>query len=335
MQDLTSRSFKAAAASALAGSDHKKITGLYTLVYLGLGLLVALSSLVANTMIENTGGLGDMGTRAVISTAEMVLTMAAQIFMPFWTMGFTFCAIGFARNKAVVQKDLLGGLARWPVLVRLFLCYGIVYMAVSYVILLVLLPLYMMTPQGAALSTLMDTAMMDTTALTPELRDQLMVALKPIYAIWIPLLLAILAFLSYLFRLAIYRVLDEDRPGAVRAMIQSCRLLHRHRLRLLRLDLSFWWYHLLTLLLTGILWLPDLMAMAGITVPLAADQFYLLCCGVYALATAVLYLTSLAKVETTYAVFYDRLLHLPRPQKPRPEPPVLKPTHNDPNLPWI
>lgn len=335
MQELTTRSFKAAAASALAGSDHKKITALYTLVYLGLGLLVALISLAANTMIENTGGLGDMGTRAVISTAEMVLTMAVQIFLPFWTMGFTFCAIGFARRMYVTSKDLLGGLARWPVLLRLFFCYGIVYMAISYVLMMVLLPIYMMTPQGAELYTLMDTTMMDMTALTPELQQQLITALEPIYVFWVPLVLVMLVVLSYLFRLAIYRVLDEDRPGAIRAMIDSCRLLHRHRLRLLRLDLSFWWYHLLTLLLAGILWLPELLTTVGIQVPMADDLFYLVCCGVYVLATACLYLCSLAKVETTYAVFYDRLLELPRPKKPRPEPPVIKPTHNDPNLPWI
>ena len=284
----------------------RPITLRYTAVYLAVGLLVALTTLVCALLTERTGGLGDMNKRTLISTVEMLITLAAQAFLPLWTAGFTYCALGFARKQPVVPRYLLWGVRRWGVLLRLYLCQSFVYFAASYALLMVVMPIYMVTPWGAGLLNTM-TELMYATAATQEMQDTLMTALEPMYMIWIPLVMALTVFLSYQLRLARYRVLDDDRPGAIRAMWESIRLIHRHRWQLCKLDLSWWWYYLLTALTMCILYVPELLTAFGVTLPVDGNVLYLLCYLVYALALGLLYVTSLAKVETSYTLFYHRL----------------------------
>ena len=281
----------------------------HTAVYLAVGLLLALTALVCDLLMERTGGLGDMGKRTLISTVEMLITLAAQAFLPLWTAGFTCCAIGFARSQSVETGHLLGGLRRWGVLLRLSLCQSFVYFAASYALLMVVMPVFLVTPWGTTLLESMTGILYTSTELTPEIQSAVISAMGPLYVVWIPLVMALSLFLSYQFRLALYRVLDADRPGAVRAMWESCRLIHRHRWQLVKLDLSWWWYYLLSALLSLILYVPELLTLLEVSLPVDSNILYLVCYLVYAVALGLLYLTSLAKVETSYALFYDHLVN--------------------------
>lgn len=279
----------------------------YTAVYLAVGLLVALTTLVCQLLIDRTGGLGDMGKRTMISTVEMLILLAAQVFQPLWTVGITCCAMGFARQEAVNSNHLLGGLRRWAVLLRLTVCQGFVYFSASYVLLMFVLPVYLLTPWGTNLLQTMTGYMATATELTPQMQEAIIAAMGPLYVVWIPIVAVLSIFLSYQFRLALYRVLDGDRPGAIRAMWESCRLIHRHRWQLVKLDLSWWWYYLVTALCSCILYAPELLTALGVTLPISGNVLYLVCYLVYAAALGGLYLIGLAKVETSYALFYDRL----------------------------
>lgn len=307
MNSLTSKDLRASARILTARS--RPVVARYTAVYLAIGLLAALTTLVCDLLIERTGGLGDLGKRTLIETVGMLIPLAGQAFLPLWGAGFTCCAIGYARNQAVENRHLLGGLRRWAVLLRLSLCLSFVYFAASYALLMLVMPVYMVTPWGMNLLETMAGFMYTATEITPEMQDAVLSAMGPLYAIWIPLVAALSLFLSYQFRLARYRVLDEDRPGAIRAMWESLRLIRRHRWQLCKLDLSWWWYYLVTILLSGILYVPELLTALGVTVPLEGNVLYLLCYLVYAMLLGLLYLTTLAKVETSYALFYDRLVN--------------------------
>lgn len=307
MNSLRPKDLRTAARTLAAPANP--IVSRYTAVYLAVGLLVALTTLVCDLLLARTGGLGDIDKRTLISTVEMLIALVAQAFLPLWTAGFTCCAMGFARNQRVESGHLLGGMHRWGVLLRLSLCQSFVYFAASYALLMVVMPLYMMTPWGTPLLKTMTELMYLTTATAQEMQEALMVALEPLYIVWIPLVTVLSVFLSYQFRLALYRVLDADSPGAIRAMWQSCRLIHRHRWQLVKLDLSWWWYYLLTALSMCILYVPELLTAFGVTLPVGSNVAYLLCYLVYAALLGILYLTSLAKVETSYALFYNHLVN--------------------------
>ena len=305
MNSLNPKGLRAAARTLTAPA--KPVVARYTAVYLAVGLLVALTTLVCDLLMEQTGGLGDLGKRTLIGTVQMLIPLLAQAFLPLWAAGFTCCAMGFARKQPVENPHLLGGLRRWGVLLRLYLCQSFVYFAASYALLMVVMPVYMLTPWGTNMLETMTELMYTTTATTQEMQDALIPTLKPLYMIWIPLVAALSVFLSYQFRLARYRVLDEDRPGAIRSLWESLRLIHRHRWQLVKLDLGWWWYYLLTALFSVILYVPELLTALGVTLPVDGNVLYLLCYLVYAVALGLLYLTSLAPVETSYALFYHRL----------------------------
>ena len=286
---------------------HKRVVAIYTAVYLALGLLLAVSTLVTENLINRTGGLGDMSLRTLILTVDQFIALAVQIFTPLWTLGAVSFAMGIVRNQPPTPGMLLGGARRWAVLLRYGLCLLAVYFAAGYALLMIALPLYMNMPQGQALAELAE-PFMTAPALTDEMVLQLMEAMMPLYAIvGIGLAVVILA-MRYLFGMAIYRLLDQDRPGAIRAMTESVRLLKGHRLELLKLDISWLWYSILSYLASCILSVPSILTTMGVALPVDYPTAYLLCYLVFIPVLGTLYMTTLARRETTYALFYNNLL---------------------------
>lgn len=313
MNPSSPKDFKAMAHRRLSGADPKGLGTVHSAVSVGAGILVALVVLVTNRMIDNTGGLSDIGLRTVLGTVQQAVALIAQILLPFWTAGITFCAVALARGRAVGPKDLLGGLKRWGVLLRLYLFQMLLLTSAIYTIMQLALMLVMLTPFAEPMldqmnSLMGQSAVLDPAAITDAQAADLVKTMLPVYIVALPLLAAVLVFFHYQFRLATYRVLDEDRPGAIRAMFQSCRLIHHHRFRLFRLDLSFWWYYLLQALLAAIPMADVILKAMGVPLPLEGDLFYLLSYLVYALGIVILHRYCLVRVETAYACFYDARL---------------------------
>ena len=301
---MNTKSLRAEARTRTAGA--KPIVRRYTAVYLGVGLLMAMISLVCTALLARTGDLADLDKQAVIYTAQIVLNLAARAFLPLWSVGFTVCALGFARKQAVQPGHLLGGLYRWAGLLRLGLLLAIVFLSLTYLLIMGLMTVFVMTPGGAKLIAVMYTAV-NATTITPEMEEAVLAAMEPLYLLSAPFILLLLLFLSYQFRLAVYRLLDQERPGAIRAMLESLILLRRQRWKLMKLDLSWWWYYLLTALLSGVLYAPELLAVLGVNLPLDGTVQYLICYLLYAAGLWLLYTAALARVETSYALFYDHL----------------------------
>lgn len=309
MNPTSPKDYKAQAAQRLSCADPKRLGTIHSAVTVGAGILVALVALVTGRMIENTGGLSDIGLRTALGTVQQAVALIVQILLPFWTAGITFCAIRLARGQAAGPKDLLGGLKRWGVLLRLYLFQMLLLTSAIYTIMQLAVMLVMLTPFAEPMLASMDALMgqsmtLDPSTLTDQLAADLIKTMLPVYIAALPLLAAVLVFFHYQFRLATYRVLDEDRPGAIRAMFQSCRLIHRHRFRLFRLDLSFWWYYLLQALLTVIPMTDVLLKAVGVPLPMEGDLFYLVTYLVYGIGTVALHRYCLVRVQTAYACFY-------------------------------
>ena len=118
------------------------------------------------------------------------------------------------------------------------------------------------------------------------------------------LFIGALIVLSNKLRLADFIVLDDPRTGAFAAALKSWRLTGGHFWQLIRLDLSFWWFYALQLLLAVVAYLDMLAPMVGVVLPENAFLWlYLL----QAAGQLVLFWWAGSYVQTTYAVTYDTL----------------------------
>ena len=115
--------------------------------------------------------------------------------------------------------------------------------------------------------------------------------------------------LCYRMRFAQMRIMDDPRCGARQALSASFALTRRNCLALLKLDLSFWWYWLLTVLILALSLGDVILAYLGIPLPLDAAA----ASWIFSLAgTALQVAFNVAcqnKINTTYALAYHSLLH--------------------------
>ena len=108
--------------------------------------------------------------------------------------------------------------------------------------------------------------------------------------------------LFYRTRLADLALMENPKAGAFAAIHKSFALTKRNCKRLLKLDLSYWWYYLLSVLVIGI-------ASADVLFPLPMDAntaflvFYVL----YLLAEFALRMWTLNRVQVSYILLYDDL----------------------------
>ena len=323
---------KAAHALEEAVYDPKKLVLIHTAILMGASLLVVILDYILAGHIENTGGLGGLGARAILSTIQSALQLALLISTPFWQMGLTHSVLRIARKQSAAPKDLKEGFFRFgPVLrlqlARLLLCVliGILSMNIGTTI-------FAFTPFSGPLEALLSQLEGQLSANSSFVVDEatylaLVDAAIPMLAITGVLYAAFLIPLLYRFRLADYAIMDEDRPGALKALGISARLMRNNRFQLFRLDLSFWWFYLMEALSIAICYADTLLPLLGITLPISADVLFFVSYGLYIAAQLALYWWAGAQVKTTYAVAYDGLRTKYFPQQPQ-TPPTQHPGGN-------
>ena len=91
-------------------------------------------------------------------------------------------------------------------------------------------------------------------------------------------------------------------------MSKSNRIMRRNCWKLFRLDLDFWWFYALQILVTVLCYGDLLVEWLGIPLPIDKDVRFFLFYIVYALCQLALYTYAWGRVQTTYGVAYDVLL---------------------------
>ena len=119
--------------------------------------------------------------------------------------------------------------------------------------------------------------------------------------------LAALVPVAYRFRLAPYAILDDTRIGALAAMGVSAAMMKGNFLRFVKLDLSFWWYYLLSALVGAVYYADLLLPALGVSLPLSSGVRMLLTVIPYAACLLGLHWWKKCEVEVTYAAAYDSL----------------------------
>lgn len=309
--NLSPKQIKQEAALRIATTpgDHKKLTLIYGGIALGASLLSVLINFVISLMVENTGGLASLGTRAILQSVSAVADVAISILLPLWTIGLTRTMLRLSRQERVYPQDLTQGFSRWGVFLRLTILQALMYIAVAYVVGQFAMIFFTMTPLSDSAMNLLarysdETALMNALTTDTSYALALLKALAPLMIIWFVVMAGIFLYMGYGMRLSLYRILDEDCSRARVALRDSKRMIQGKRWTLFRLDLSFWWYYLLLFLLSALLYLP--LVLEG-RIPLSYDVMNLIVTLVHAGLTLLLYQKFLLQLEVSYALFYDTL----------------------------
>lgn len=308
--------YEAKDAVSAAAYCPKKLTAIHAGIAAGAGLLVALLSYLLSTGIGGTGGLGGIGTRAALETAQSILELAIAILAPFWSLGFVAAALQFARRQQVGPHTLLTGFRCWGPALRLMLLEGLLCFAVILVTMQAGSYLYLLSPFSAPLTALLQqaealgitnlTAMIDLIAAQDQqvLRS---ITLSSLIFLGIPPLVVLIP-LAYRLRLAQYILVDRPRLGAMFALMLSFKLTKHQCRKLFALDLRFWWFYALEILVQILcysdLLLPLLGLELGMNGVLASFLFYALAL----VCQTGLYVWKKPQVLTSYALFFDHLL---------------------------
>lgn len=326
---LDRRELKQRAENALARAncDPKKLL----LIHVGTVILVSLLLTVVNYLIQlridSTGGLGGIATRSMLSTVLSVLNLFQMALMPFWQAGYITVAIALYRGDRADTDTLLSGFHRFGPLLRLYLLQALVFGGILIGSSYLGNFLYMMTPWGTQLMLKLAAIMEQTgSAVLDDATLESMLSLSvPMMVLGAVIFLIAAAPTFYRLRMSQYRIMD-GQSSAMRAMAESARMMRGSRISLLKLDLSFWWFYLLQVLISVVGYADVILEYAGIPLPWGTAVRFFVPYILYLALQLLFLLWQKNRVSVTYAAAYETLL---QPREPQPEiPPDPK------NLPW-
>lgn len=309
MDIRNTRTLREEADRALAkGREPKKvISGLIGALAL-LWLAVMAIDYILDVQLSKSGGLGDLGISALLSTFQLTLPFVQLLVTFCLTLGFQSALLRISRGQYADHTDLKTGFINfWPLLRMNALQFSL-YLALCFVLVYPCMAVYLMTPFADEFWALNETL----TALDDAAMTQLTAALQPVMIAFIVVYSLFCLPIYYRFRLANYILLDKPNCRPLFVLRESTRMMRRNRMHLFKADLHLWWYHGLNLLLMLISYGNLLLPMMGIELPWSATASYYIFNGVYLAGTLVVYYFLRNRVEMTYIRFYEAL----RPEEP-------------------
>lgn len=296
---------------------------LHTGAMLLLSLLLTVADFLLNQQISATGGLSGMGLRSVLTTIQSLLRLIQLIILPFWQMGYTYYTLNVARRQTAGLPDLLEGFRRWAPVLRLKML--ILGLGVLLAILCIQATniLFVMTPWTAPLMTLLSDGSMTEEAFTEALLtigQEIMIPWLVIFGICF---LAGFLFLFFKFRLAELWLMDHPSDGALVALRNSSILMRGNCKAMFKIDLHFWWFYLLELVVTALCYGDVFLSSLGMEMTTDAFGHYLIFFCLYIWAQMSLYWWKRNEVCVTYAHAYLELCPDPVETDDKEKDPVL------------
>lgn len=288
-----------------SGNDPKKVV----LVYAGI---VALSSLVVtvvqdllDSQISQTGGIQNIGTRSMLTTADTVLTIAQLLLVMCLTLGYTGSMLRIARGQYASPNSLKAGGERIWVLLRTRLLQMLIMTAAAFALCFLVVNVCLLTPLSNRMIAVMGTVSAEALLADDLALMGLYSAMLPIMLIYLVALVPLLWYFSCTYRMVDYLLIDRPQLGAFGVLRESRRMMQGNMKMMLRVDLSFWWYYLLQALVSVLVYLNMVLALFAIGVP--PEVLYWGTVVLYLAADFALRYFFSNKVAVTYALFYDSL----------------------------
>lgn len=299
------------------GKEPQKIVLVYAGILAGSSLIVNAVKYLLEGQISQTGGLQGIGTRSALSTASSALTIAYMLLTLCLTLGYAAAMLRIARGQFASVNTLKAGLERIWLLLRTRLLQGIILIAMSFALCLLVVNIYVLTPFANQLTAAMLPLMGDgvlTTEAIMSVWESAYGAMLPITIIYLAALLVLLWFFSCTYRMVDYLLIDRPQLGAFGALRESRRMMRGNMKMMLRVDLSFWWYYLLQFVVGCLVYLDLILAICGVALPLSPAAYFFAIVLVYLAADfAVRYFFS-NRVAVAYALFYDSLCPREKPE---------------------
>lgn len=303
----------------------RRMVLIHTGLSLALSLVLAVISYFLDHGVSADGGLSGLGTQAALTTAQVVLQLASFAVMPFWQAGLIFVMLGYVRGRAVEPWDLAEGFRRFVPILTSSLLMGLQYAARAVASAYISSVLITFTPFAAPLYQISDMLAqnpnLDIMAVNVPGMGGFYAALAVIYV----LVFAVLVLpVFYRYRMVNYIIMDDQKVGGLKAMLISRIMMYRRRKKLFRLDLSFWWFYGLELLLTAVSFGSLLLPLVGMTLPVSDDAAYWIFQLICMAGQLVLYYVAKPKLEASYALCYEEFRQSAEPPAP-PRPPQVHP----------
>ena len=285
-----------------------RVNLIHTGAMLLLSLILTVADFLLNQQIRTTGGLAGMGLRSILTTIRYVLQLSQLIILPFWQIGYTYYTLKVARGETAGLPNLLEGFRRWAPVLRLkmlMLILGILLAIISGYATGVL---FAMTPWAAPLITLVSDGNMTEEAFLealPTISQEIMV---PILVIFGLCFLAGFLYLFFRFRLAELWLMDHPEGGAFASLRNSSMLMRGNYKAMFKIDLHFWWYYLLTILVAVLGYLDLLLPKLGVQLPIGANGAMLVTLAIHMVASLLMAWFFRSRVATVYACAYDTLI---------------------------
>lgn len=284
------------------------------LCYAGLSSLVSLAgvliTLVLDQKMASAGGLSNLGLRSVLSTVETILPFVQLFLLLGLEIGYLSAALRFARGQYADHTDVYRGLRLfWP-MIRLTLLQTGLYVLVLLAVSNVASTLIVMTPLAQSLSESL-APILETGILPedPQALASMYLSLLPVILLSVALFALVTVPLIYHYRMAHFYLVDHPHQGAIAALRGSRQMMRHNCMKLLRLDLRFWWYYLLSALAGALSYGDTLLALLDI-VPTSTVSYLIFCVASLLAQFAVLYFCY-NRVQVTYATAYESI----RPQE--------------------
>lgn len=293
--------------------DAKTIVLIYAGFTIGLSALVTVVNYLTGSGISQTGGLGNMGLRAALSTLQRVLPMIQSVLLMMVELGYINAALRIARGQYASPNSLRMGLDRFFPLIRCTLMQGLIYGLAGMAGFYLAVQIFLITPLSNDTLEIMMPLMSDTTILSNgvlqldmETTWRLAEAMIPLFALSALICTAFCIPLMYQFRMANYVLIDKPQLSGWAVLRESRKMMRKRCMQLFRLDLSFWWYYLL-MIGAGVLCYGDaVLAWIGISLPLSAEVSYFLFYILFLAATLAIYYFFQNQIEVTYALVYEQ-----------------------------
>lgn len=327
MDIRNTRQLKDFSAGRLANArEGQKIILYYSLLTIAAAALSNVAGYLLNRQIAETGGLGSMGTRAVLTTVQTLLPFAQALFLMCLNLGYVSTMLRVARGQYASPNGLRLGFDRFWVLLRCSILKGLIYGGIAMVSMYAAIMIYMVTPlSDSAVDILMPLIQSAGSSgqLGVTLDDatyaRLMSAMVPALVLCGLLFLILAAPLFYKYRMTDYLIIDRPASGAIAALRDSRKMMKGNCRKLVRLDLSMWWFYAAMLASTAVGYGDGILPALGISLPLSGTAAYFVFLAAYLAAVFCVYYFLRNRVEVVYALAYDSL----RPQEPEEKGAVL------------
>ena len=298
------RGLKAAAKESLAAAsyDPRKLM----LIHVGAMSLLSVILTVLHHLLEDqigsTGGLGGVGLRSVLETAQTVLMVGQMVALVFWRIGYVFASLRISRGKRADVGSLMEGFRRFGPVLRLRISLLFQYTGVGLISTYIASAIFALTPFAQPLVDAYETGSEEAMLLAME------EMLIPLLCVLGVVLLVLAVPYIYRLRLAEFALMDDPKAGAILAVRRSRFLMRRNRMALLKLDFSFWWFYLCEVVLVAVAYGDYILPSLGVTLPWSDRASYYVCLLLSYVLQLALYWWRGNEVQVTYAKFYEALL---------------------------